>query len=259
LMISFPTVFSGLGLQLSWSFFLQSVSLIGGINLNWLPLLFLQLAILFPLLVVLLKKKKELFWAYCIAAFFTTVGFTVWQFPYRYYREVMWIPWSLFLVLPWYFYEREKEKSSVLFYGVLSLAGAVCFAVLYTVWIHLGRSVTLIDNKYPPNFFYISYEVFGSFLLLAVGSLPFLHRRRVSAVYGFISKTSYGLFFIHYIVMDFVLSINKLWGYHIGVWYQVCAVVGISIGIAWIFSSTEVFRKHLFLQAHNLFFTPSSH
>jgi len=254
LMLLFPTLFSGLGLQKSWKFIFQSITLIGGINLNWLPLLFLQLAVLFPVLVLLQRKKNVLFWLYLCVAFFLTVFFTIWQFPYSAYRQVMWIPWSLFMVLPWYFYERERKKYSPLPYFLLSALGATCFAFLYIVWIHLGRSVTLIDNKYPPNFFYITYEMFGSFLLVGIGLWPFLKRRMLAAIIQFISKTSYALFFIHYIVLDFVLSVNKLWGNGISIWYQTLFVIFVSLAIAWILLQSQK-RLHTFLQSHTHLYT----
>lgn len=245
LMLLFPHFFSGLGLQFNLKFILQSVTLVGGINLNWLPLLFLQLAILFPLLLLLFKKKRILFWIYISAAVLITMGFTLWQFPYSHYRAVMWIPWSLFLVLPWYFYQREEKKNSPIPYLLLSAASAIGFCILFVIWSHVGRSLTLIDNKYPPNFFYITYECFGSFLMLALSYISFFRIPTVARLYTWISKESYALFFIHYIVMDFFLSLNQTYHLHLSVWYQLLGVLGVSMASAWLLHKTYTFITNL--------------
>lgn len=244
LMLIFPKFFSGLGLTLSRDFIFQSITLIGGSNLNWLPLLFLQLAILFPLLVVIFHKFRKLFWTYIGVAILITVGFTIWQFPYNHYREVMWIPWSLFLVIPWYFVLREQKKKSSLVYFFLAMISAVCFVVLFVTWQHIGRSLTLIDNKYPPNLFYISYEAAGSFFLLGISFWSIFQNKCFVRIYQYISKESYGLFFIHYIVLDFVLSLNKMNSGKISVWWQVVCVIGVSIGIAYVLAVIEKLAKN---------------
>lgn len=236
LIFLFPKFFSGLGLEFSWKFFLQSITLTGGINLNWLPLLFLQLAVIFPLLVIIFRKKRLIFWVYVLFAIGVTIDFTIWQFPYSHYRSIMWIPWSLFLILPWYFYDREQKRLSPLPYLLFSGSAAVVFSLLFIIWQNTNRSLTLIDNKYPPNLFYISYESIGSFLLLGISILPMFQKKMFAAFYQFISKVSYSLFFIHYIVLDFILSVQKVLGIHISVWYQLIFVMTISIVIAWIIS-----------------------
>ncbi len=262
LLLAFPRFFSGLGLTFSWSFLLQSVTLTGGISLNWLPLLFLQLAVIFPPLVLLLRKQKKIFWLFVGFAILTTIAGSVWQFPYSEYRSVMWIPWSLIFLASWYFYTKEssfanatddkQKKQSIFPYFSISIASFIVFIFLYVLWQHLGRSLTLIDNKYPPNMFYISYETAGSFLLLGIGLLPFF-QRHWTRLYLFVSRNSYGLFFIHYIVMDFMLSINHLSGGRISVWVQTDFVLSVSVGIAYVLSYSQKY-----LQAHSPFLTAAS-
>ncbi len=244
LLFFFPKFFSGLGLTFSWRYILQSIFLIGGSNLSWLPLLFLQLAIIFPLLVLLVDRHKSLFWSYVGAAFLITLGITVWQFPYSQYRIVMWIPWSLIFLLSWYFYKNEKSSFPGR-YLLFAFLGAASFGVLLVIWQHLGRSLTLIDNKYPPNLFYLSYGIAGSFLVLTLSLLPFFQKHWVRA-YTFVSATSYSLFFIHYIVLDFTLSFNKSLGGHINVWIQTCFVVGVSLGITYLFSKNPLTLRGIF-------------
>lgn len=238
LVLLFSRFFSGLGLKFSWQFILQSITFIGGIDLNWLPLLFIELALLFPLLILAFNKRKKIFWGYVSFAIIFTIISTIWQIPYKFYREIMWIPWSLFLILPWWFYKKENSLKvislSFPLYFLISLIGFIFFIFLYFVWSHLGRSLTLIDNKYPPNFFYISYEVFGSFLLLGMSFLNLFKYKWILQIYQYISKSSYMLFFIHYIVLDFILSLNKMIGNQINVWEMLVGVIFGSLCVVWI-------------------------
>lgn len=234
LIFFFPRFFSGLGLEFSWKYLLASITLVGGSNLNWLPLLFLQLAVLFPILVFAFQKKRVLFWWYIVFAVCTTVGFTIWQFPYSQYRYFMWIPWSLFLVLPWYFYTRETKRMTSIPYLFLSFMSGYAFFLLFLVWSHIGRSLTLIDNKYPPNLFYITYESCISFMLLALAPWKIFQKKWLVGIYTYISQHSYALFFIHYIVLDFVLSVQKMIG-NFSVWSQVVLVVFLSLGVTSVF------------------------
>lgn len=254
LLFFFPNFFSGLGLQFSWKYIFQTLTLSGGLGLNWLPLLFLELAVLFPLLLLAFREKRILFWAYIFFAVLFTTGITVWQFPYAQYREVMWIPWSVFFILPWYFYMQEQKKPSAKIYYFLSVIGLLDFFLLFVIWKHLGRSLTLIDNKYPPNLYYLSYGVFGSFLFLGLAVLP-VFKKGFSKAYLFISKVSYNLFFIHFIALDFILKVNKQYTLHLSVWIQFIFVLGVSLGIAWVLLYLNKYLKGVFLQAHNLFLT----
>lgn len=254
LLFFFPHFFTGLGLQFSWKYIFQTVTLTGGLGINWLPLLFLELAILFPLLVFVFKRSRLLFWSYVALALAFTTGITVWHFPYADYRQVMWIPWSLFFVLPWYFLVVEQRKPSAKIYYLFSLLGLIDFILLFTVWKSLGRSPTLIDNKYPPNLYYLSYGIFGSFFLLGVASVTRLQEFG-TRIYLFVSKVSYNLFFIHFIALDFILTVNKLYSWHLSVWIQLVFVLVASLLTAWLLNRFVIYRRSFFLQAHNLFLT----
>jgi peptidoglycan/LPS O-acetylase OafA/YrhL len=185
-------------------------------------------------LVYAFQKKRKLFWGYIVAASLFTVVSTIVQVPYSYYRQVMWIPWSLFLVLPWYFVKKEQQEFRVLPYLLLTVASVITFAVLYFVWMRVGRSLTLIDNKYPPNLYYLSFDGIGTFLLFALSGWSLLQKEIIRTIYVWISKVSYSLFFIHFIVLDFILSLQKHFTLPIPISFQVVMVIGISLCVAWV-------------------------
>lgn len=229
LSLLFPQFFSGLGLQNSAHYIWQSLALLGGINENWLPLLFVELTFLFPFLIVLLKKVKIVLWLYIVLGILFTVWITISPFPYAYYRWVMWIPWSLVFILSWYFAQKEDKKARVIMYTLISIVSSIFFAELYILLSHFHRSVVLIDNKYPPNFFYIFYEFAISFLLLVIASWKKLQSKWLTMGVTYLSSRSYALFFVHFPILDFCLQINKQYRLHLSVWIELLLVTIVSI------------------------------
>ncbi len=195
LFMIFPNFFTHFGLQKNLLFFIASLTLFGGTNSNWLPLLFIQLTILSPLLFFL--NKKNLLWIFILFSMIITGYFTIHIFPYSYYRFVMWIPWALALLLGIIY----QQKMNIL---VIVLSGFI-FVISYMLLTFQHHSLLFYDNKYPPTLYYLSFGVLLtvlSSLLLSQIQFP----ENVQKVFSFISKNSYGLFFIHFIILDFFES-----------------------------------------------------
>ena len=203
-----PGIFSGLGLDKNPLFIIESIFLVGGISLNWLTLLFLQMTILFPIFIKNMSSKKFLF-SYIILAVFVTTIFTIHSFN-DYYRILMWIPWSLVLLLSIYFFNREEKYSRnlKLYIGAAVLSGLI-FAPLLISFLTTNRSINLIENKYPPNLFYLSASFLVTCLVFLIGDIDLLEKPVLRIGYTYISKSSYQLFFIHFIVLDAVLTLSK--------------------------------------------------
>ncbi len=199
----FPHYFSGLGLQKSVPFLVSSIIFIGGIDINWLPLLFLQLTLLFPLFMIGLKKKTPILSLFVFVSLCITLYFTIVPFPYAHYRTVMWIPWSLVLLLSMKTAMKERQNNSRMRnYVLISLLGFVVFSIISFIWAPAHQHVRLIDHKYPPDFYYLSYATGTTFLILLIGKFNFLYIRPFQNVWKYISIHSYQLFFLHYIVLD---------------------------------------------------------
>ncbi len=232
----FPSFFSGLGLKFSWGYLLDSVILLDGVNLNWLPLLFVMMALLFPLLLYFYKKNSLLFGVYIAAGVASLFYFSVTVFPYQYYRYVMWLPWSLFFLLPWYYYQYRNTMFGIKKNLILSLCASIFFFVLFIIWQYLEKPMNLIDNKYPPNLFYVTYELAGTSMILALTNFPFWKNKFLSQIILFLSRFSYALFFVHYICIDIVLQTQKTIGFHLSVWAQLCIVVLMSTSLVYFYS-----------------------
>lgn len=227
----FPNFFSGLGVKANFNYFFQALLFSNSVSISWLPLLFVQLTILFPFLIFLLRKK--LLYVYLIFSLAVTFLITIKPFPFHYY-EYMFIPWSLITLLAIYLFNVEKNKLNfsrhLLFLGI---AGGIVFAILSFLWISLHKPMYLIDNKYPPNFYYLSYGVFATMLILYVSKFSIFLRKGIVSFYTYISKNSYFLFFIHYIVLDFVVESRKFIGQH-GTMVDLTLVVLLSLLISYL-------------------------
>ncbi|MDO8620831.1 MAG: acyltransferase [Candidatus Levybacteria bacterium] len=227
----FPNFFSGLGVKANSNYFFQALLFSNSVSIGWLPLLFIQLTILFPFLIFLLRKN--LLYIYLIFSLVITFLVTIKPFPLHYFWY-MFIPWSLITLLAIYLYNVEKSKLNfsrhLLF---LAIAGGVAFAALSFLWISLHKPMYLIDNKYPPNFYYLSYGISVTAIILYIGKFSIFLRKGIISFYTYISKNSYSLYFIHYIVLDFVVSSRKFIGQH-GAIIDLTSVVLLSLFISYL-------------------------
>ena len=210
--ILFPNIFSGLGLNNNPNFFVKSVLFIGGTNINWLPLIFLQLMFLFPFFTHWINKKKILF-VYIFFSVFITLIFTFFQFPYNHYQLVMWVPWSLVLILAIFLAGKEKLDKTILqtnkrylFFGLITFIGFLVFS-FYNIYVE--KSLNFYDNKYPPGFYYLFFGISLTCFFLVIAKMRIWENETIKKIYYFISKNSYQIFFIHYIILDAVLVVSK--------------------------------------------------
>lgn len=212
LWIIFPQFFSGLGLAKNVNYFISSAALFGGTNFNFLPLLFLQLTILFPFFTNWMNKKKILF-TYILGASFITLIFTFNVFPYSLYRFVMWIPWSLILI--WAIWLRIKEETDANSYQTIKryllwgISSFILFLILYIYNLDVSNSLNFYNHKYPPDFYYLFFGIALTSFSLLIAKLKIWQNKFIKPIYFFISNNSYQIFFIHFIILDFVLVLSK--------------------------------------------------
>lgn len=222
----FPLYFSKVGVKPTQLYFLQGITLTSTSSLSWLSLLFIELALLFPFITFLMKKKLIIIYIlFAMAVSAIIIPLNIIKIDYRIF---MWIPWSLVTITAIYFFNKERMKPSTIRYLTFGLISGAIFLFLSWVWVNLGRDTYLINNEYPPNLFHLSYGISISMLVLILAKLTIFKDNFVKTIVAFFSVNSYSLFFIHYIILDFVLSIRKLLGYQ-GVAFEVDAVFALSI------------------------------
>jgi peptidoglycan/LPS O-acetylase OafA/YrhL len=243
----FPNYFSGLGLSMNLKYFINSALLIGGTNLNWLPLIFLLLTFLFPVFTNWINKSKIIL-AYVLGSVFITAIFSFAAFPYSLYRFVMWIPWSLVLLFAIYISKKVNlDKSSFdtnkryLFFGISFF---VIFLIFYILNLDLGRSLNFYDHKYPPDFFYLAFGISFTCFALLIARFKIWQTALIKKAYFFISNNSYQIFFIHYIMLDAVLVLSKKNMLFVNPFIAFLIIFLGSLSIAFVFNKVQLnFKK----------------
>lgn len=202
-------------------YLLQSIFLIGGVDISWLVLLFLYFAFLLPPFLFVLRRKV-LFWLWFALALGSSILY-LWYIPPFSYKFIMWLPWSLMLFFSLLFlrWEHKKRKRVVLFVLL-----TVLFLALYSFRFFADQSVILIHNKYPPNLFYLSYGM--AVLMLLSFVLRKLQSPILLSVIHYFSKYSYELFFIHYLFLTIFAAFLPQLKWHWLVFYLILVAVTVA-------------------------------
>ncbi len=196
---------------LSIKYILQSIFVIGGVDINWLVLLFMMITIILPFFAWSFNKAKTLFWGFFGLSLIST-AILLFVSPDISYKAIMWLPWSTVLFVTLFYVLHQKAKKAL--YLLFLVSGVTC---LITACIQLQQhhSLVLINNKYPPNLFYLSY---GITILLGLTLLPeklFAHALFLKTV-NFFSKFSYSIYFIHYLILTIMATVITQWHF---TWY----------------------------------------
>lgn len=187
----------------------QSIFLIGGVDINWLVLLFLYITILLPFFDWTVKKAKWLFWLYGIFSFGSAIVLMFYPLALS-YKYFMWLPWSVMFYITLVYLKYEKQKK---IFGLFFIIFLATFLTAYTTQSILHHSLVLINNKYPPNIFYLSYGISLLFLLSLMQQYLF-ENKFIFKTLQFFSKYSYSIFFIHYCLLTFFAAFISKWHLH---------------------------------------------
>ena len=192
-----------------------------GRDLSWLVVLFLIFIPLFAFLEYAYQKRPTLLKivggiTLIISVFLltNTIGL-----PFRY---IMWLPWCVYLIFTLLYAKGVFSKKMIVVMFVLS---ALTYGISRGVLMGADHTLTLTENKYPPNMFYLSYGIFWTILLYelhlffnARGVIPPVVQRG----FDFMSTHSYSLFFIHF---WYVTILRKVIDYQMLGWLGFFGVV----------------------------------
>lgn len=202
----------------SWDMVIKSLLLQqGGVDIGWLVLLFIQLTLVFP--VIHFFHSKHRFWYYAAIVFvvYSSVFFFFLPFPYH-WRYVMWLTWSFMAIYAIFFIKNEDNPHTR---DTSYMIAAAVFVMIVCIQALYKETLKIYPNKYPPNIILLSYGV------IWVGIFDFLHRHgffeqlKLVRPLSFLSRYSYPLFFIHYLIiyiMNTGFQLHKIlpwWGYWI--------------------------------------------
>lgn len=214
-----PAVFSGLGLSWEKSFMVRTILLVG-IDYGWLPLLFIELMIITPILLMGYKNVRIRF-GIVIIGITSSVLFLFTHISLPFYAT-MWIPWSL--VMMFAFRQRQQDmqradKNHI--HEIIRIALAFGVYLTLSTWISMRNgSHTLTAHKYPPDIYYLSYA-YGMGMILVLLAKSIERSGRFQSLFRWISCHSYELYFIHYIASDFVQTIRHQSAFISNIWIQI--------------------------------------
>ncbi|OGK14834.1 hypothetical protein A3C98_02970 [Candidatus Roizmanbacteria bacterium RIFCSPHIGHO2_02_FULL_37_15] len=229
-----PNYFSGLGLKKSADFIIRSLLLTGGVDFNWFALLFVQLTILFPL-VILSLRKKILNISLIFLSLAATIYFTLFGFRVENYRYVMWTSWMSIIYLSIYLNLKEQKDlntdSTIKRFLLMGSVAFISFFLLTKFIIAPGKDLVLTQHKYPPDAIYLTYGIVGMCLMMVAARSKVLYTGFLRRIYQFISQRTYQLFFIHYLALDITFKTTGKFQFWSHPATQTILVILISFGV----------------------------
>ena len=187
--------------KLTLPYLIQNMFVIGGLDFNWLVLLFIELAILMPFISYLFERKKVWFYVYSAIAIISSLVFLKYT-PLPYYRFIMWLPWSLILIYT-YIFDRIKKQTK-LFLLITIISFMLYYLLSQFVLKPLGHSLFMYDNKYPPNIYHLTYGIFCVNGIYMLSQWRLFSNYAAQTIIHFFSTNSYTIFFIHILVIYIV-------------------------------------------------------
>lgn len=189
-----------------------NIFLFGGIDYNWLVLLFIYLTAFLPLLDTIYLRSKylylTLFVFFCGISLLYSFDRTFITTYSRIFMLPTWLAIAMLcrIVLDWY---RARQWSYITALAVLS--AAAFFTYFVTVVTQGSNAVFLFKHKYPPDTVFVTYSALSISLALLLGrSLVklLLHADRLGRPFirflTYLSKHSYEFYFIHVLVLFFL-------------------------------------------------------
>lgn len=225
----FPGFIKGRLITFSASFFTSSLFLSGGADVGWLVTLFVELALLTPVFIWIMKEAGRIYVFIGLLGLLTLVMVFL-PVSAEYSRVIAWVPWSFVYLVGMLYAKSETNKSFRI--GILFIAGAIAaiiWVALRLALIERGSVLTFTLHKYPPDLFYLSYGLAVSAALLWMIKQSEQKLMFTAPFITFISRTSYGMFFIQLIVLDFLTTTFK----NLSVVPVMASSMVFTIGIAW--------------------------
>ena len=193
----------------------------GGAEINWLVMLFLQFIFVMPFIQWSYFKNKFLFYSYAILSVLASIIFVFYKFPYQ-YQWIMWLTWSVILLFAFYFVKYVNKFGFRIYSFIIS---GTLFGIVYFILSFRHISLSFYDNKYPPNFYFLSYGIFSILVLYyfeKLNTFKIIHK-----IIHFFSIYSYSLFFVHYLILTFLQT--YLHEMHFTVWSFTGVVLGLTV------------------------------
>lgn len=195
--------------------FLNNFFLVGGLDMNWLVLLFIYITIISRLFLYI----KNFFILTLLLFIFSLLSTITLLFihPSISYRYTMWLPWTI-VVLYTFLYVKFNNNKFILISLIFSV---LIFIVSRIIIIQNNQSLSLFSNKYPPNIYYLSYGIIWLNICLLIFKSKVFYNLPITKFLNYLSKNSYGLFFIHFLVIFILNWVFNFKQYNIALFFSV--------------------------------------
>ncbi len=194
-------------------YFLTNIFLYGGIDFNWLVLLFIYLSFLTPVF-FWMEKRKVIFYLVFLLSFLSSIFFIFYN-PIN-FRLIMWLPWMVLIYFSYFFVKNENKR----FFIFTSLGSLLIFVLSYFLEIKTGHVLSQFANKYPPTIYHLSYGVFWIIILFFLSKKGIFRFFYFDKLLNFLSVNSYSLYFIHALIVHFLVWTKLVWSLGV-VWFFV--------------------------------------
>jgi peptidoglycan/LPS O-acetylase OafA/YrhL len=203
----------------------QSIFVIGGVDINWLVLLFIQFTIIFPLFFSMHNQNKILFYIYSVIAFVSSCLFIFYKLPFN-QKFLMWLPWSVIPIFTLYFVNNHNKKS---FMRIMAIISTLLFFTSYYLEVLTNHKLGMYENKYPPTIYFLSYGILMTILLYLLSKL-IMKSKLLTSFFAFLSVYSYPMYFIHYTIL-IVLATQVRFFTHWSIFFLTILTVTIAIQV----------------------------
>lgn len=238
LFLTFPQIFNNFHFSKTSDFIIRSLIFSGGLSVSWLPILFVELTVLFPVLSYF--KKKSLLMPLQAIIFVVVILYTRNRFEIPLQSLTHWSLWLFPFILGIFFSTlTESVRKWAYFYSFTILIPVFVF-----LFLNLGQqssSFVFTHHKYPPDLYYLSYTLGLEFLILFL-SFYLINTPVLAKIIFFFSKNSYRIFFIHFVVLDLIFSLSRGW---VGVTAPIIQTVLVIALSAFIAIFWDIARKYL--------------
>lgn len=183
--------------KITFRYIIENILVVGGIPINWLVLLFVSFTFLMPFILYIYTRRRVLFYLFIFLSAASAFLLMFYPFPLN-YRFIFWLPWSLLVVFSLIIIKNEKQRW---FFPLVFLVSFFVFLLLRYLQLSLHHSLTMFDNKYPPNLYHLTFGIVSIVGLYVLAKRGLFSVPLIKNLLFFLSKNSYSLFFIHWIII----------------------------------------------------------
>jgi len=188
----------------SWTYFLDTVTMMSGVGNNWIPRLFLWLSFLF-LFAELIKPYLKYIYDLLLVIAFLIAGYFLFGHSSLMVRDQRIAGWFI-VFMTGFVYQRFYKKYTKVNFWTIIISG-ISLVVFLTIFLLTEHSISLFSNKYPTNLYFVAYDILAVVLTLTL--IKWIQPKlknysKLNEVIKFYSYASYDFFFYHLVVMLFV-------------------------------------------------------